>query len=314
MKRYIFALNILIAISLFLIAPEVNAESLSLGVSPSFIRNGVLLPGSHFEQELVVSRSVAQTEETILIKIDGEVFSSWLQIDPGNEFVMKKGVLRKTVRFTFDIPEDVERGEYTGSANIGLETESEEGKIVFVPALEVDINLKVIEGEVSMFEVRSARIENFYSNDSLVLKILILNQGNVEARPDSAAIGIYDTGGEFLQSLLTEEIASVEPFSSGEIILEFSDIYLDAGDYNAQLEVLDEGKTIYKDKLSFSVLSGVGQKKVLGVAEVNEDGRSSSINPLMIIGIVGVVGIGGGSYFVWKKLNIEIRNTRQIRN
>lgn len=257
--KSVMILTILLFFGIFLfVIQKVQAEeSSSLGVSPAYIRNDILLKGSYYEEELVISRANPDTEAKAILELDIKDVQNWISFKPGFEVPLPKGEQRVTVNAIIDVPDDALLGIYKGYIRVKLEEPNEEGGVTLVPSVRLDVDLTVIDENKSAFEVRLVDIEDFPRNYPLVLKMKIKNAGNVEVKPSKVMLNIKDLSQNFIKDLESNEISEIAPFVLGEVEVTFEDHNLHTGDYFGEITVYDGEKVSFDDRVVFTVLEEV---------------------------------------------------------
>jgi len=282
-------------ISFLLPAVAIGVEqSSALGVSPGSMKNDILLQGSEFEEEFVVSRKDVDSEAKVVIEILSDGFEDWINFPGGLEVTMQEGVQNVGVIAEFKVPSDAALKRYSGAIRFKLEEKDTEGQVVIVPAVRVDLNFTVTDKEQKDFEVRLVEIDNFCRNNPLVLKLKVKNTGNVNVRPDKVEVEIADITDNFVTSLETSDIPEVKPFSIEEHTLELADHGLSLGDYFALVKVYNEDEIFFEDKVAFTVLD-----ECLLQTASTENVEKDSNALLTFLKIVGIVVVFGGIVYLF---------------
>lgn len=230
-------------------------DASSIGLSPGSIKNEYLLPGSHMEQEFVISRKEPISDDNISVEINTNGFDSWIKVDPGNNFILPEGEQNVSMIVSIDVPENAEFMYYDGSFKIVVQRENE-GQVTLQQGIQANLNLKVIDEDVEEFEVRNMKIEDFSKWSPLVLKMEVENKGNIKAALDEIMINILDTDGNLIKEISTTDIPEIEPFTKEHISVSFEDPGIDVGSYSGEIFVYHNDDLIAESKSIFSVTAG----------------------------------------------------------
>jgi len=283
------------------VTPGVNAQSASIGISPPYIQKENLLPGSHYEQEIVISRANPDSEATALIELEEGEVKSWISFSPGLEVPLPQGVQRVTLKGIVDIPQDVKLGTYNSYARLSLQIKGSTGQVELVPAERIDINLSITDKKAGVIKIRQAEIEDFPPGEDFVMFVQAVNEGNVSDTFSRAVINIYDLLNNVVKTLEISEVEGVPPFSTKQLEIYFSDTGLVTGDYIAELVIYKGENMIFQDTLAFAVKEEE--------ATSHQDSKPDSLQKQVMIGllIVGFIAIVSlvMIYFVQNKLHKE---------
>lgn len=254
-KKYLALGLVLPIIGVSSVVSLAQSSGSSIGVSPPYITNENLLPGSSFSQKIVISRVKPTNDARAEIKLDiEEPAKNWITFSKGLSFNLPSGEQRHTIIASVVIPEDAELGNYKGYARISLKDTDASGQVVFLPAVRLDIDLNVGNVEEKDLKVDFADIEDYPANASLILLIKMTNHGNVSTSPDKVKLDIISLTGELLTTVESESIPEIESFATNTVKKEFEDVSLLPADYFANVYVYDDEERIYKDKIAFKVL------------------------------------------------------------
>ena len=97
---------------------DVIASENSFGVSPALIHNSQLLRGSHYEQQIILSRADPRQDAVAIIRLDESSVRDWISIKSGFEVQMPAGERRVPMIVEIDVPEDAALRDYIGNGNI----------------------------------------------------------------------------------------------------------------------------------------------------------------------------------------------------
>jgi hypothetical protein len=299
MRKFKFLVLSLVGF-LALFAGEVYADSSSgLGVSPPYIKNSFLQPGSEFTQKFVISRSNPSEDATVVIELEDDQVSKWIEFDKGESFSMPAGTKRQEVYATVSAPEDVALGEYSTYARVYLKTTKDSGQVEILPGVRMDVEVNVTNEEVTKLDVRLVDIETYYSNEALVLNTKIENLGNVPNSPDRIELDILNLQEEVLESAVVEDIPDIPAFTLDDLRIEVDGVSLEPNDYFADVKVYEGEEELYSDRIAFEVLPARGS-----TVENNEEGSSNFLTdnmPYLLLGIGGLLVTGGSIFLLYKR-------------
>lgn len=233
------------------IASEAEA---GFGISPPRVWNDYLVPGSHFEQSITLTRSNPDNPIEIIIEIEAPEIKNWIKIDKGERFVYPAGSQQFPITVIIDVPEDAGYSIYYGKMNIKTAPIEGEGQVAIALGAVVDFKLKVSGEKFSDFKSRGVSIPDFEEGWPLKFVVSLENLGNVKVRPSRVHLEIFDDYHQTkLQTGDIVQMSWVESFkvgnSQGEIAVD-----LKTGTYWAEYEVYKNDEMILKEKLRFSVV------------------------------------------------------------
>lgn len=292
-------LKILVIALLFLFSS--NSAWAGFGISPPYVINDKLLPGSHYEQKITLVRGEPNEDLKAEITIDAPEIESWLTIEPGKEFILAKGQQQMPMIVKVDVPKDADFGNYQGYIRIRTAPlEAEKGKVSVVLGARIDVDLTVSEKGLFDFLVRSVDIPDLEEKGwpiKYFMKIKVLmkieNTGNVEGSPNRVLLDVYDnTGKNLLESKDDTKLEKIKPFETKEIFAEFP-TKLGVGQYWGLIKIFKGDEVSKEEKLIFSIVKG-----------------SFSTRDWLIISLAGLAGVivlaGAGyggyrGYKIWRK-------------
>ncbi len=246
--------QIFIFLTLFL--AWANFCAAGFGISPPYILNDKLLPGSHHEQRITVVRSDDSKDDRIQVVINAPEIASWITLDPGADFVFPAGKKYMYLTAKIDAPSNAEKKQYKGTMAINL-IESKEGQAggaTVALGAQVDIDITVGEGAIKDFSVFSIKIPDFNENRPMKILLGIENKGNVRIAPSRVEAEIYDISGQnFVTTLRGSRFEEVESFARKEIASEL-DNSLKQGSYWSIVKIYKENEIVREEKIFFTIL------------------------------------------------------------
>ncbi len=253
------------AISLLLWGGFANVALAGFGITPPYVRNDALRPGSEYTQEIIIVRSDPTEDLNAELTLNLPGIESWFTFDRGMKFTLPKGESQVKMNVTVRVPDDAKLGDYRG--NIRIRTSSPQLPTTGVSlalGAQIDVLLSVKE-EIYDFQVR--RVELFEAEEGykkwwldfpgkIKFGIYIENTGNVPAGPDHITLEIFDADGQ--RSLETDantnKVEQILPFATKRVFA-YLPTRLPPGSYRVKYDI---GKTkdisAQKGELALSIL------------------------------------------------------------
>jgi len=271
MARKLLFLIFTVAISVPFIAKA------GFGVTPPYISNNHLIPGSYFEETIYLVRSSPDTEEVAEVTIGASEIEDWIVVN--DEIVLPKDFQQTSLKIGISIPQDVESGSYEG--NIRIKGEGTPGNF---GGVRVDISLTVAREDYSDFRVVGVDISDFEKKDPLItVLITIENIGNVKARPSRVHLDIYDVSHKNL--LISGDLGNtewVEAFKTSQVRGSMP-IDLEWGDYWADVSIYKKGKSLGINNVYFSVIGTEKEEVVVEETVRIEETKGPSLIEIIFI-------------------------------
>jgi hypothetical protein len=235
------------------------------GITPPYVRNSVLRPGSEFTQEIIIVRSdpVEDLNAEITINVPG--IEQWFAIDKGLQFLLPKGEKTIKMNVTVRVPQDADLGPRTG--NIRIRTFGNElpsSGVSLALGAQIDVSLDVVE-QIYDFKVQRVELPDTEEGRTkwwldfpgkLKFAMYIENTGNVPAAPENVTFDLYDTGGLRLieSTKYANTLKKILPFNTEKIVAE-APITVPPGAYRVKYKIYKQGDIIAQSgELALSVL------------------------------------------------------------
>ena len=242
-----------------------NIAFAGFGITPPYVRNDTLRPGSEYTQEIIIVRSdpVEDLNAELTMNLPG--IESWFSSDKGTKFVLPKGASQVKLSITVRVPDDTKLGSYNG--NIRIRTSSLQGPtngVSLALGAQIDVHLKVVD-QIFDFSVRRVELSEAESGykewwldfpGKIKFAIYVENTGNIPAAPPLVNFQIYDVSGtQLLETTAnTNKITSVLPFDTKKIYA-YLPTWLPPGSYQVKYDIRkDETDTAQTGNLSFTIL------------------------------------------------------------
>jgi len=249
-------LKTLFLISVFLF--NVRIVSAGFGISPPYVQNEHLLPGSHYEQRISLSKSDVNGSLMAQIIVDAPEIEDWLSFEPSREFLFPEEEQQIWLTVKVDVPQDTNIGDYNGYLRIKTlspETrDNKEGETVSVfLGARIDMNLTVVKNETKTFEIRSIKIPRVLQGEDIKLFLKIKNLGNIGSKLDRVHLDIYDNGEtRLLESIDNTEIETIKAFNTKEIFVKMP-TDLNNSQHWGNVKIYYQGKLLKEEKLFFTI-------------------------------------------------------------
>lgn len=276
MKKNKF-LSALVAIVIGLVLWAPGTLAAAFGVSPPWITNESLKPGSNFVYVIDLSSNELPEDMIINAEFSGDPeITEWLTIQNKGNLVMTKGRSIVPMSVSMNIPKDAKLGKYQGSLMVTLTPKNglEEGITVLLGG-NIKIELNVINYDVTDYTIHSIDANNITEGQAINLELKrIKNLGNtvitnvmtkvsiVEARTDKKVVNIS------ADTLNTP----VYPHTTVDAGLSFPALDLKAGDYWLNVESFKDGESIYENRIYFTVEPSTANNALKTAVQVAPEG------------------------------------------
>lgn len=284
MKRLILAILITVIFGIFGLTCTVQA---SFGISPPWITNYYLTPGSYFEKTVYLIRGEPDVEMRAEASIDAPEIEKWIKIDKGLTFSLPKGEQKVPVTIILNVPQDAELGPYRGCIRINaIPLEKGEGQVSIISGVRIDFDLIVVQTEFADFNLLGVSISDFEEGSPLSVLVSLENLGNIRIRPFKVHLDIYDIGyNNILASGDITEMSWIGPFEINISKGEWQNS-LKVNGYWGNVTVYKKEEIINTSKVYFQVIP----KGTLKTAEVEKESKGFSYFYLGIgMGVVSLI-------------------------
>ncbi len=232
-----------------------GAALAGFGISPPFVKNFHLSPGSHCEQEIIFSRADPSGDARMEVTIaDAPEIEKWLSIDKGWSFILPDGQKQTPMRVLVDVPKDARFGNYEGKIRVKiLPVSGGGGTVSIVLGGEISVSLAVTPEEFYDFRVRLFAIPEAEQGKPVKVQISIENKGNVAAAPTRVHLDIYDEYQRLLISGDDTELKLVPAFETKDTFAEFP-ANLELGHYWGDVKIFKGEELVLSGKIYFEVI------------------------------------------------------------
>jgi len=238
----------------------------AFGLSPAVLRADNLVPGSHYEQEVIISNGSSNLDSKVKVKFNVPGAEDWITIDRGNDFKFDANNKSETVVVGVDVPAGADIGKYTGNISFEVVPEAKDsnnGQVSVNFGGQLAVELNVGSKTVTGFEIKEVKVADlevgghfWFINYPGIIKtdLLIENTGNVAVAPDKMILKIFNANETSLvETISTDNIATVKAFATDWSAAEFKTL-LPAGSYWATYEIYQGEKIIKTDKIHLSIM------------------------------------------------------------
>lgn len=285
---------------------QTNVALAGFGITPPYVHNETLRPGSDFTQEIIVVRSDPTDDLNAELTVNTPGFESWISSDRGLKFLLPKGESQVRLKITVHVPDNAKLGDYRGSIRIRTAGTGEPGSgISLVLGAQIDVFLRVRD-QIFDFEVR--RVELFDAEEGhkvlwlnypgkVTFAMQLENTGNVPAAPYKVRFETYDiTGRQLLEtSENTNSIKEILPFASQRVEA-YLPTFLPTGSYRVKYNVMkekDSSAQVGELTLSIFPMGTIAGYKPYGFEGLSIADKLTLILPVMTVSLAIVAPVLG---------------------
>lgn len=256
MKTKIF-LNSLLAVVIGLCLSVQGALAAAFGISPPWVINENLKPGSNFVY--VIDMSTNDPSETMLVKTsvsgDPEVLS-WMKIRNADTLTMPIGEQHVPMYIDLSIPKDAKIGKYNGDIMVTVmpQTKPTENVAIYLGG-HIQVKLEVVNYDVTDYTVKSVSLEPITEGQNLTMNMQIKNLGNTVLSNVSTKVDVvdYTTGTSVATATANMLSKPIQPQTVGDIEMSYPMAGLEAGKYWVNISAMKNGTSVYKNRLYLGV-------------------------------------------------------------
>ena len=201
----------LILINITILFPIVAQAG--FGVSPPYINEHHLLPGSHYTTTIYMSQSDPSNLTYCEVTIDAPEIEDWITINPSLYFPF--WVNQYPMEVIIDVPENASLGSYSGYIRVRkLVYDEPGGQVVIVLGARVDVSLTVIDYNYTYYEVDVVATPDHHIGEDMTVLLTVDNKGNTYAGPPYVIVEIYDISNiNLLETINLTNWTAVPPFT-----------------------------------------------------------------------------------------------------
>lgn len=239
-----------------LFAP-VQALAAAFGVSPPWIENNNLKPGSNFVYVINLSANDLPDNMLVEARFEGDPeIAEWLTVLNKEKLIMSTGQNIVPMSVLMNIPENARLGRYEGNLRLSLVPQSKPVEnIATLLGGNVAVKLNVVNYDVIDYTVRGVSVEPINEGQPVTLKMTLKNDGNTDLNNvmTKGSVISTKTGEVIISNSVSELNVPVRPQTKGDTQVTFPMRGLKAGDYWLEVETFKNSKSIYKNRLSLKV-------------------------------------------------------------
>ena len=270
---------------------NIGTTQAAFGVSPPWVKNDRLLPGTTLEEVIYLSRNETDQAMKAVIEIVGdEGLVDWISIQDENNLIMEKGKNILPMTVIVNVPEDAELKGYIGSISaslspLGSDASPGDGEVAIALGARILVDISVIGDEITDYEIQSVSVESKEDNNPFSINVQVKNTGNTEVSDLEGQIEIYyRANNEVVKTLAFMPLDEPLDFNeTREVEMVYQDYKPETGEYWVEVSAGIDGEAIYENRFLQKIVS----KDV--PAEVSEVAPASKLNnTYLIFGIVGL--------------------------
>ncbi len=181
------------------------------GVTPPYVRNTLLLPGSVYAQEInAVSTAVAYDQWVHPVK-SAAVANDWITYDPPPPFRIPAGQTKATFRAVVNVPLDAVPGTYTGRITLRFNTDP---NVASGGGAVVDVSLTVVTDPIVSLSIRRYfSLPDTVGRMPIATCIDVLNEGNTAGNYSRFELAVRTYGGAAVGTFGADVLTTVPPFT-----------------------------------------------------------------------------------------------------
>lgn len=182
-----------------------------VGVTPPYVNNTMLLPGSVYAQEINAVSSAVTYDQWVHPVKSAAIANDWITYDPAPPFRIPAGQTKATFKAVVNVPQDAAPGNYTGRITLKFNTDPN------VPSgggAVVDVNLTVVTTPVVSLSIR-----RYYSLPDTVGRTPIAtcfdvqNDGNTAGSYSRVELAVRTYGGAPVGTFGADILTTVPAFT-----------------------------------------------------------------------------------------------------
>jgi len=254
-----------------------HALAAAFGVSPPWIENENLKPGSNFIYVINLSANELPADMKVKAEIQGDPeVQEWLNVSNPDSLVMTKGKSMVPMSVSLNVPADAKVGKYEGRLNVSLTSENPVAEnVAILLGGNIKVNLTVIDHDVTDYWVQSISADPINVDEAIELQMSLKNLGNTELSKVMTKVSVIDkkTGEALVSGSVDSLSTSVYPHTMAIVKLSFPAPGLEVGSYWLDVEALKEGESVYDTRLNLIVEPSLVSGSVSTGVNVTQDGQ-----------------------------------------
>lgn len=188
------------------------------GVTPPYVSNGWLLPGSTYVQQIIAVNSVVSYDVWVHPVKSAGIPGDWITYDPPPPFKIPAGQNTAPFRAIVNVPADAAPGNYTGRITLRFNTDP---NLVWGGGAVIDVNLTVVTDPVY-----SLRVTRYFGLPDTVGRMPIrtcfdvFNEGNTPDNYSRVELAVRTYGGAPVGTFSADILTTVPPFTRQQVCVD----------------------------------------------------------------------------------------------
>lgn len=253
-KLFSSLITVFTAICLF--APS-SALAAAFGISPPWIENQNIKPGTNFSYIINVSSKDLSNKMKVNIDISGdEEIKRWITIPDTDNLIMSTGESLVPMMINLAVPQDALLGNYQGNIKLTLSNINEQpAGIATLLGGNIAVDLNVVNYDVIDYKVKEIKVDSISEGQPLNLKMTVKNLGNkmIDEVETKASIIDQKSDAVIASGSASRLSGPVQPQNMADVQLRVPMADVSAGTYWLDVESFKEGASIYKGRLSLII-------------------------------------------------------------
>lgn len=250
---------ILLLVGLIFLAQSVSASS--FGISPPWIINENLKPGSNVEYRFDLSTNNPAEDMIVETKISGDSeISKWITIRDQKKLTMSKGQNHVYMYADLKVPKDAKIKKYNGLILVKVTPKNRSQSNVEINlGGSIRVQLGVVNYDIKDYKIKSVIINPIAGKtDKIDLGLKVQNLGNTSISDIKTNIQIKNDKNEKVLTMgsASKLAKTINPHQTEEVKLSIplkNEILI--GKYWADVDILKDDKSVYNSKIYFTVAS-----------------------------------------------------------
>ncbi len=229
----------------------------AFGVSPPWIENENLKPGSSFVYIINLSSNQLPNDMLVSSKVTGDPeVAQWVKVRDSGNLVMAQGQTQIPMYVDLNVPSNATLGKYSGTISLSLNPRNATEKAIAVLlGANISVKLDVINHDVTDYWVQSITADPVREDQPLRLNVRVKNDGNTDITSVPVKVVVMDSNNRTMVAEGTADKlkAPVLPHTLNEVAMDVPVPHLAAGNYWVKASALKGTKAIYENRLYVAI-------------------------------------------------------------
>ena len=239
-----------------LFAPS-SALAAAFGVSPPWIENDHVKPGTNFVYVINLSASDLSSDMMVQTTLEGSPeIAKWFNVQNKDNIRLTTGKSLYPMYINVNIPEDAKTGEYKGKLKLALvDTNGRPNGVTNLLGGNIAVDLNVVDYDVNDFWVKEIKVDPIQEGQSVNLRMDVKNLGNVAINKVRTKASIIDMdSGAVVATGEAEELSGpIQPQTLASVQMSIPTPGVGAGFYWIDVESFKGNESVYKNRLTLQV-------------------------------------------------------------